>query len=86
MTVFSHLNLGITSMRVLESQEMNAVTGTGYWLDTCTIFGCYSTYVYEERWIPGFWLPEEWIDVCGNGYCTTSYFPAEWVPGYWDVY
>ncbi|MAZ44438.1 MAG: hypothetical protein CMF48_04610 [Legionellales bacterium] len=68
-------------MRLLTQNEANNVAGGGYWATECDIFGCYSVYVTEEVWVPGYWDIYDVVD-CGLFGCY-SYTVEEYVPGYW---
>lgn len=70
-------------MRQLTQSESQMVAGSGYWVTDCDIFGCSSTYVYDEIWVPGFWDVYDVVD-CGFFGCYT-YTVDEWVPGYWAL-
>lgn len=70
-------------MRQLTQNEAQSVSGSGYWTTECDVFGCYSTYVYDEVWVSGYWDTYDVID-CGLFGCYT-YTVDEWVPGYWAI-
>lgn len=71
-------------MRQLNLQETSQVSGSGYWVHECGLFSCNEYYVYEQVWVPGFWMPEEWIEVCDSYGCTLTYFPQEWISGHYE--
>ena len=70
-------------MRQLSQSETAHVGGAGYWATDCDIFGCYSTYVYEDVFVSGYWETYDVVE-CGFFGCAT-YTVDEWVPGYWAL-